>query len=187
MRLPVRNVVTQHAADLPCRASLALSSLGLIDQSTLVKAVKELTEEDRRRQALLDARPPLDTVLNMHDFETVARKVLPEKAWVRVLASCTGWRVARVGEAHDGVPGVLLVRVGRRDHPPREPDGISTVRHPLPSRKTITDGRGAGFGSVPASFVMSPRSTGPRRSSDRSPVFHSTSYVCLAPHRQDSL
>ncbi|KAL1938551.1 hypothetical protein VTO73DRAFT_11574 [Trametes versicolor] len=55
--------------------------LGLIDQSTLVKVVKEVTDEDRRRQALLDARPPLDTVLNMHDFETVARTVLPEKAW----------------------------------------------------------------------------------------------------------
>lgn len=46
-----------------------------------------MTEEDRRRQALLDARPPLDTVLNMHDFETVARTVLPEKAWVRVAMS----------------------------------------------------------------------------------------------------
>lgn len=46
-----------------------------------------MTDEDRRRQALLDARPPLDTVLNMHDFETVARTVLPEKAWVRVAMS----------------------------------------------------------------------------------------------------
>ncbi|KAI0628939.1 glyoxylate dehydrogenase [Trametes polyzona] len=55
--------------------------LGLIDQSTLVKAVKEVTEEERQRQALLAARPPLDTILNMHDFETVARTVLPDKAW----------------------------------------------------------------------------------------------------------
>ncbi|KAH9855954.1 glyoxylate dehydrogenase [Lenzites betulinus] len=55
--------------------------LGVIDQSTVVKVVKEVTAEERRRQALLAARPPLDTVLNMHDFETVARTVLPEKAW----------------------------------------------------------------------------------------------------------
>lgn len=77
MRLPYPDTMTRPQVNLTC------VRLGLIDQSTLVKAVKEVTEEDRRRQALLDARPPLDTVLNMHDFETVARTVLPEKAWVR--------------------------------------------------------------------------------------------------------
>ncbi|KAI0669650.1 glyoxylate dehydrogenase [Trametes maxima] len=55
--------------------------LGLVDQSTLVKEVKEVTAEEKRRQALLAARPPLDNVLNMHDFESVAKLVLPDKAW----------------------------------------------------------------------------------------------------------
>ncbi|KAL7277781.1 hypothetical protein ACG7TL_008724 [Trametes sanguinea] len=55
--------------------------LGAIDESTLVKAVKEVTEDEKRRQALIAARPPLDNILNMHDFESVARMVLPDKAW----------------------------------------------------------------------------------------------------------
>ncbi|KAJ3477832.1 hypothetical protein NLI96_g10195 [Meripilus lineatus] len=55
--------------------------LGPVDASTVVKVVKEVTEEEKRRQALMDARPPLDNVINLHDFEVVARTVLPEKAW----------------------------------------------------------------------------------------------------------
>ncbi|KAI8970806.1 glyoxylate dehydrogenase [Trametes punicea] len=55
--------------------------LGIIDASTVVKVTKKVTEEEKRRQALLAARPPLDNVLNMHDFESVAKTVLPEKAW----------------------------------------------------------------------------------------------------------
>ncbi|EMD33158.1 hypothetical protein CERSUDRAFT_160722 [Gelatoporia subvermispora B] len=55
--------------------------LGVIDASTVAKVVKEVTEEEKRRLALMDARPPLDNVINMHDFEVVAKTVLPEKAW----------------------------------------------------------------------------------------------------------
>ncbi|EKM53383.1 uncharacterized protein PHACADRAFT_259730 [Phanerochaete carnosa HHB-10118-sp] len=55
--------------------------LGVIDASTVVKAVKEVTEEEKARQAALAARPPLDNILNMHDFEVIARAVIPEKAW----------------------------------------------------------------------------------------------------------
>lgn len=44
-------------------------SIGSIDPNAVVKIVKEVTEEDRRRQALMDARPPLDEILNLHDFE----------------------------------------------------------------------------------------------------------------------
>ncbi|KAK7691837.1 hypothetical protein QCA50_005241 [Cerrena zonata] len=55
--------------------------LGAIDVSTVAKVVKEVTEEEKRRQALMEARPPLENVINLHDFEQVARIVLPEKAW----------------------------------------------------------------------------------------------------------
>lgn len=55
--------------------------IGAVDTTTFVKAVKEVTEADKRRQALMDARPPLDEILNLHDFEAVAKKILPEKAW----------------------------------------------------------------------------------------------------------
>lgn len=55
--------------------------LGAIDITTVAKVVKEVTDEEKHRQALLDARPPLDNVINLHDFEIVAKGVLPEKAW----------------------------------------------------------------------------------------------------------
>ena len=79
---------------------LALHSIGPIDPNTVAKVIKEVTEEDKRRQALMDARPPLDEILNLHDFEVssllilntiykwlissnqaVAKAVLPAKAW----------------------------------------------------------------------------------------------------------
>ena len=75
-----------------------LHSIGAVDPNTVVKVIKEVTEEDKRRQALMDARPPLDEILNLHDFEVspllirnakclisyyqaVAKAVLPAKAW----------------------------------------------------------------------------------------------------------
>ncbi|KAJ7772058.1 glyoxylate dehydrogenase [Mycena maculata] len=39
------------------------------------------TEEQKQREILLASRPPLDEILNLHDFEAVARAVLPDKAW----------------------------------------------------------------------------------------------------------
>ncbi|KJA28895.1 hypothetical protein HYPSUDRAFT_61731 [Hypholoma sublateritium FD-334 SS-4] len=55
--------------------------IGAVDINTVAKVVKQVTEEDKRRQALMDARPPLDEILNLHDFEAVAKAVLPAKAW----------------------------------------------------------------------------------------------------------
>ncbi|KAI0919045.1 hypothetical protein AcW1_003476 [Taiwanofungus camphoratus] len=55
--------------------------LGVVDTNTIVKATKEVTEEEKQRQILMDARPPLDNILNLHDFETVAKTVIPAKGW----------------------------------------------------------------------------------------------------------
>ncbi|KAI0042574.1 glyoxylate dehydrogenase [Auriscalpium vulgare] len=55
--------------------------LGAVDPNTITQVVREVTEADSRRAALVASRPPLDEVLNLHDFEAVARVVLPEKAW----------------------------------------------------------------------------------------------------------
>ena len=55
--------------------------LGEVDPATIVKVVKKMTDEDRRREAAMAARPGLDEILNLHDFEAVARKVLSPKAW----------------------------------------------------------------------------------------------------------
>ncbi|KAF7312632.1 Glyoxylate dehydrogenase [Mycena indigotica] len=55
--------------------------LGAIDASTVAKVVKEVTAEEKTRLALMDARPPLENIINMHDFENVAKAVLPAKSW----------------------------------------------------------------------------------------------------------
>ncbi|KIK67447.1 hypothetical protein GYMLUDRAFT_37569 [Collybiopsis luxurians FD-317 M1] len=55
--------------------------LGTVDPSTLTKTVKVVSEAEKKRQALLANRPPLDEILNLHDFEAVAKVILPDKAW----------------------------------------------------------------------------------------------------------
>ena len=62
-------------------------SLGDIDASTVAAVVKEVTEEEKRRQAALAARPPVENVLNLHEFEIIAKAVIPEKSWVRAVVS----------------------------------------------------------------------------------------------------
>ncbi|EIW80311.1 glyoxylate dehydrogenase [Coniophora puteana RWD-64-598 SS2] len=55
--------------------------LGAVDPKTIIKVVKEVTAEEKRRQELLAARPSLDEIVNLHDFEAVAKAILPAKAW----------------------------------------------------------------------------------------------------------
>ncbi|KAE9411536.1 glyoxylate dehydrogenase [Gymnopus androsaceus JB14] len=55
--------------------------LGPVDPSTVTKVVKVLSEAEKQRQVLLENRPPLDEILNLHDFEAVAKVVLPPTAW----------------------------------------------------------------------------------------------------------
>lgn len=57
------------------------TSLGAVDPNSIVKVVKEKTEEDRRREELMASRPPISEILNLHDFEAVAKVVLAPKAW----------------------------------------------------------------------------------------------------------
>jgi L-lactate dehydrogenase (cytochrome) len=49
--------------------SCNLFSLGAVDPNTVVKAVKEVTAEEKTRQQLMLARPSLDEIVNLHDFE----------------------------------------------------------------------------------------------------------------------
>ncbi|KAJ3784407.1 glyoxylate dehydrogenase [Lentinula aff. detonsa] len=55
--------------------------LGDVDPSTVTKVVKVISEAEKQRQALIAKRPPLDEILNLHDFEAVAKIILPDKAW----------------------------------------------------------------------------------------------------------
>ncbi|KAF8841744.1 glyoxylate dehydrogenase [Paxillus ammoniavirescens] len=59
--------------------------LGAVDPTTVIKTKKEVTAEELRRQELMAARPSLDEIVNLHDFEAsgvaVAKAILPAKAW----------------------------------------------------------------------------------------------------------
>ncbi|KAF8435122.1 FMN-dependent dehydrogenase-domain-containing protein [Boletus edulis BED1] len=55
--------------------------LGPVDPGTVEKIEEVITAEERARQARIAARPHLSEILNLHDFEAIARTVLPEKAW----------------------------------------------------------------------------------------------------------
>ncbi|KAJ6466696.1 FMN-dependent dehydrogenase-domain-containing protein [Mycena vitilis] len=55
--------------------------LGPVEPDTVEKVVIEITDEEKARQQRISNRPPLDEILNLHDFENIAKQVLPEKAW----------------------------------------------------------------------------------------------------------
>ncbi|KIM82585.1 hypothetical protein PILCRDRAFT_820450 [Piloderma croceum F 1598] len=55
--------------------------LGSVDLATVEKVIVQITDEEKARQQRVDARPSLDAILNLHDFEAVAKLVMPDKAW----------------------------------------------------------------------------------------------------------
>ena len=50
-------------------ATESLSSLGLVEEGTAVKVEVKVTEKEKERLQLVEARPPLSEILNLHDFE----------------------------------------------------------------------------------------------------------------------
>ncbi|THG97547.1 hypothetical protein EW026_g4478 [Hermanssonia centrifuga] len=55
--------------------------LGGVDLDTVEKVVIKITDEEKARQERVNQRPPLSEILNLHDFEAIARQVMNEKAW----------------------------------------------------------------------------------------------------------
>ncbi|KAF9047445.1 FMN-dependent dehydrogenase-domain-containing protein [Panaeolus papilionaceus] len=55
--------------------------LGPVQPDTVEKVEVIVTDEERARQERMSNRPPLSEILNLHDFEAIAQKVMPEKAW----------------------------------------------------------------------------------------------------------
>ncbi|KAJ6572593.1 FMN-dependent dehydrogenase-domain-containing protein [Mycena sp. CBHHK59/15] len=55
--------------------------LGPVERDTVEKVVIEVTDEEKARQERIANRPSLNEILNLHDFENIAKQVLPEKAW----------------------------------------------------------------------------------------------------------
>ncbi|KAN0130821.1 glycolate oxidase [Lactarius tabidus] len=55
--------------------------LGPIEEGTAEKILVKITDEERARLQRVEARPSLAEILNLHDFEAIARLTMPEKAW----------------------------------------------------------------------------------------------------------
>ncbi|KAF8339391.1 FMN-dependent dehydrogenase-domain-containing protein [Amanita rubescens] len=55
--------------------------LGPVDPETVEKVELVITDQEKARQERMSARPPLDEILNLHDFEAIAKLVMAEKAW----------------------------------------------------------------------------------------------------------
>lgn len=48
---------------------------------TVEKVEVIITDEEKSRLERVENRPPLDEILNLHDFEAIARQVMRDKAW----------------------------------------------------------------------------------------------------------
>ncbi|KAF9777861.1 FMN-dependent dehydrogenase-domain-containing protein [Thelephora terrestris] len=55
--------------------------LGPVDLSTVAKVEVRITDEEKARLKNVEARPPLSEILNLHDFEAIARQVMTKNAW----------------------------------------------------------------------------------------------------------
>ena len=59
----------------------SFSSLGHVDSSTVEKVEVVITDAEKDRSKRLENKPSLSEILNLHDFEAIAKLVMPEKAW----------------------------------------------------------------------------------------------------------
>lgn len=55
--------------------------LGPVDPNTVEKVELVTSNQEKARLERFSNRPPLDEILNLHDFEAIAKQVMPEKAW----------------------------------------------------------------------------------------------------------
>ncbi|KAK2463103.1 hypothetical protein APHAL10511_004758 [Amanita phalloides] len=55
--------------------------LGAVNPKTVEKVELAVSDEEKARQQRISARPPLGEILNLHDFEAVAKAVMSEKSW----------------------------------------------------------------------------------------------------------
>lgn len=55
--------------------------LGSVDLSTVEKVEVVIKDEEKARLERVARRPSLSEILNLHDFEAIARQIMGEKAW----------------------------------------------------------------------------------------------------------
>ncbi|KAJ3748598.1 FMN-dependent dehydrogenase-domain-containing protein [Lentinula detonsa] len=55
--------------------------LGPVQPDTVEKVEIRITDEEKERLERIERRPSLSEILNLHDFESIAKAVMPVKAW----------------------------------------------------------------------------------------------------------
>ncbi|KAH9955030.1 FMN-dependent dehydrogenase-domain-containing protein [Russula dissimulans] len=55
--------------------------LGPVEEGTAEKVEIKVTDQEKARLKRVEARPPLSEILNLHDFEAIAKLTMPDKAW----------------------------------------------------------------------------------------------------------
>ncbi|KAJ3890084.1 FMN-dependent dehydrogenase-domain-containing protein [Lentinula edodes] len=55
--------------------------LGPVQPDTVEKVEIQITDEEKERFERIERRPSLSEILNLHDFESIAKEVMPVKAW----------------------------------------------------------------------------------------------------------
>ncbi|KAH8087799.1 FMN-dependent dehydrogenase-domain-containing protein [Cristinia sonorae] len=55
--------------------------LGPVETGTALQVEVKITDQEKARQERMNARPPLSEILNLHDFEAIAKTVMTDKAW----------------------------------------------------------------------------------------------------------
>ncbi|KAF9061806.1 FMN-dependent dehydrogenase-domain-containing protein [Rhodocollybia butyracea] len=55
--------------------------LGPVEPDTVEKVEVQITDEEKLRLERMEKRPLLSEILNLHDFESIAKLVMPDKAW----------------------------------------------------------------------------------------------------------
>lgn len=103
------------------------ASLGSVDLGTVEKVEVQITDAEKARQERMALIPPLEEILNLHDFEVRFTCIVSEGSWVSPLTVLVPGYCEN-GDARKGV-GVLLLCRRRRDHYQREPRRVSQVLH----------------------------------------------------------
>lgn len=150
-------------------------SLGPVDASTVAKVIKEVSEEDKRRQKYIEARPSIDTIVNLHDFEvrnllscTMSRAHNPRRTWPATSSRRRHGYVIVLRLDNTSRP-TSLDRHITLPHLTTKSLCVRTAWHingePIPqwcTARGLSFGYSTAFGSARESFGMSPKSTGRR-------------------------
>lgn len=100
-------------------------SLGPVDLDTVEKVEAKITDQEKARLERFSNRPPLDEILNLHDFEVggylivhilfwfwkaIAKQVMPEKAWAYYSSAADDEITIRENHAayHRYVPQIII-------------------------------------------------------------------------------